>query len=116
MALPLDDMYQQGFQARANGDYGRARLFLESVLSQDPTHMNARHQLGLIQGFEGDFDGSLATLRALAAQYPNNLGIKYDYAMTAMMLGESDLGCQLLNEILAVDPTHDDALRQSIYC
>jgi tetratricopeptide (TPR) repeat protein len=115
-AMGIDELFQQGFQARCNGQYGEARLYLQRVLQLDPAHVKAQHQMGLIQGFEGDFDGSLATLSDLSRRFPGNLDITYDLAMTQMMLGMNDEACDNLRKILAVDPTHEMALRQSAYC
>jgi len=86
----IEALYQKGFDARCAGRYGEARLYLESVLNQEPGHIRARHQMGLIQGFEGDFDGSLETLQTLSTQDPNDLDVRYDLAMTQMMLGMND--------------------------
>ena len=115
-AMGIDELFQQGFQARCNGKYGEARLYLQRVLQMDPAHMKALHQLGLIQGFEGDFDGSLETLSGLCAKYPANTDILYDLAMTQMMLGMSDEACDNLRKILKIDPKHENAIRQSEYC
>ncbi len=86
------------------------------VIEADPSHTNARHQLGLIQGFEGDFDASLATLASLLNQNPANSQIRYDLAMTHMMLGMYEEACAHLNYILQTDPNSEDAQRQAIYC
>ena len=72
--------------------------------------------MGLIQGFEGDFDGSLATLRVLVAKNPGHLNARYDLAMTAMMLGEVDEACGHFKHILAVNPDHEKAKQQIQYC
>jgi tetratricopeptide (TPR) repeat protein len=72
--------------------------------------------MALILGFEGDFDGSLSALEALAREYPQNLEIRYDFAMTQMMLGMYEDACAHLKFILSVDPTHAKALQQVIYC
>jgi tetratricopeptide (TPR) repeat protein len=115
-AMGIDELFQQGYQARCNGQYGEAKLYLQRVLQLDPAHVKALHQMGLIQGFEGDFDASLATMSALSNRFPGNLEIMYDLAMTQMMLGMYDESCANLRKILALDPTHENALRQSAYC
>jgi tetratricopeptide (TPR) repeat protein len=115
-AMGIEELFQQGFQARCNGQYGEARLYLQRVLQMDPAHMKALHQLGLIQGFEGDFDASLDTLGGLSKKYPTNTDILYDLAMTQMMLGMSDEACANLRKILTLDPKHENAIRQSDYC
>ncbi len=114
--MDIEQTYQQGFQLRCDGNYGAARQALERVLAADPGHVDARHQIGLIEGFEGDFDGSLATLTELARLYPNNLGLLYDLAMTQMMLGMYEEACANLRQILSVNPTQEKALQQTTYC
>ena len=111
-----EDLYNQAYQLRCSGQYAESKALLQRVLQAVPNHVNARHQMALILGFEGDFDGSVAQLDRLATQFPANLGVRYDLAMTQMMLGMQDEACANFNAILAVDPTHEDALRQSAYC
>ena len=111
----LEAIYERGFQFRCSGQYAEARVELMKVLDADPGHIGARHQLGLIQGFEGDFDGSVATLQAISNQVPQNLDVKYDLAMTLMMIGEFDVACAKFQEILAVNPSHK-AAEQVVYC
>ncbi|MBS1705033.1 MAG: hypothetical protein JST40_04105 [Armatimonadetes bacterium] len=114
--MTVDELYQKGFEARCDGRYGEAKLFFMSVLGQEPEHTKARWQMGLIQGFEGDFDGSFETLRALASEHPSNLDVRYDLAMTMMMLGMMDEACTEFNAILEIDSTHEKTLQQVIYC
>ena len=116
MTTDIDQIYQQAFQLRCEGRYSEARVQLQKVLSAVPGHVDALHQIGLIQNFEGDFDGSLATLNNLCTLYPNNLGIRYDLAMTQMMLGMYEEACAQLRYILSVDPNHELAARQATYC
>lgn len=116
MTTDIDQAYQRGFQLRCDGRYAEARQELQKVLSVEPTHVNALHQMGLIQGFEGDFDGSLATLATLSTKYPTNLDVRYDLAMTQMMLGMYDEACGNFRFILSVNPAHEKALQQITYC
>ena len=83
-------LYNQAYQLRCNGQYAEAQSLLQRVLQMDPGHVNAQHQIALIQGFQGEFDESLAMLGKLSAQFPKNLEVKYDLAMTQMMLGMQD--------------------------
>lgn len=112
----LESIYQRGFDLRCSGRYREARTELERVTAVDPKHWKARLQLGLIQGFEGDFDGSLVTLQKLATEFPSNIDILYDLAMTQMMLGYQDEACANFKYILALQPTHSKALQQLVYC
>ena len=111
-----EDLYNQAYQLRCNGQYAEAQSLLQKVLAIDPNHVNARHQTALIQGFLGEFDDSADQLAKLSSLFPRNLQVKYDLAMTQMMLGMQDEACANFNAILAVDPTHEGALQQSVYC
>lgn len=101
---------------RCEGRYPEARTELQKVLHAEPGHVDALHQIGLIQGFEGDFEASLTTLQDLGAKHPENLGIRYDLAMTQMMLGMYEEACEQLRYILSIDPNNELAARQATYC
>ena len=111
-----ENLYNQAYELRCSGQYAEAQAILQRLLQMDPNHVNARHQMALILGFIGEFDDSVAQLERLSAQFPRNLEVKYDLAMTQMMLGMQDEACANFNAILAVDPTHEKALQQSVYC
>jgi Flp pilus assembly protein TadD len=114
--MDINSEYERGFQLRCEGNYGDAKAVFQRILSMEPDHVKARMQFGLIQGFEGDFDGSLATLADLANKNPSNLDVRFELAMTQLMLGMFDEGCTNIRQILAVDPTHEKALQQAAYC
>ncbi len=116
MSVDVEATFQRGFEYRCGGQYDLAKAEFNKVLAVEPNHSKTVHQMGLIQGFEGDFDGSLATLQSLCEKYPSNLEIRYDLAMTQMMLGMSDEACANLRLILAADPTHEKAKQQIVYC
>jgi tetratricopeptide (TPR) repeat protein len=114
--MDVEALYQEGFRLRCDGRYGEARQALERVLTLDPRHVKARHQIGLILGFEGDFEGSAVALQQLATEVPRDADVLYDLAMTQMMLGLMDEACANLKAVLAIDPVHENALRQAAYC
>jgi tetratricopeptide (TPR) repeat protein len=111
-----EEIYQQGFALRCEGNYALAREAFDRVLAMSPGHTKARWQIALIQGFEGDFDGSLEALKQLSHEEPQNTDIRYDYAMTTMMLGDYDTACAEFQAILLIDPDHEKTLQQIIYC
>ena len=108
-----EEIYQKGFTYRCNGQYPEA---MAEFLALNPNHVNARLQIGLVHGFLGDFDASLAALQSLSTQHPNNLDVRYELAMTQMMLGMFEEGCANIRYVLAMDPTHEKALQQAAYC
>ena len=111
-----EEIYRQGFTYRCEGNYALAREAFDRVLAMEPGHSKARWQMALILGFEGDFDGSLEALRSLSNEVPQDTDIRYDYAMTAMMLGDFDTACAEFKAILLIDPDHEKTLQQIIYC
>lgn len=116
MSVDIEATFQRGFEYRCGGQYDLAKTEFSKVLAEDPSHFKAIHQMGLIQGFEGDFDGSLSTLQGLCDKHPENIEVRYDLAMTQMMLGMSDEACANFRKILSVDPAHEKAKQQVIYC
>jgi TolA-binding protein len=115
-AMSVHELYEQGFQARCDGKYGYAKLMFESVLGQEPDHADAKWQMGLIQGFEGDFDGSLATLQNVVAANPKHIDALYDLGMTQMMLGMDEEACMNFHKVLSLNPDHEKAKQQIAYC
>jgi tetratricopeptide (TPR) repeat protein len=113
--MDIEAVYQRGFDLRCEGRYSEATVEFEKVLATNPKHCNARWQMGLIQGFQGDFDGSLATLQGLAREFPNDLNVRNDLAMTFMMLGMIDEAGAEFREIVRMDPSHENANKQLAY-
>lgn len=114
--MSVQELYESGFALRCSGEYQQARDVFGRLLQQDPRHLEARWQLALIDGFEGEFDRSLEGLRALASEAPENLDIRYDYAMTLMMLGYVEESCAEFRAILEINPNHEKAKQQLAYC
>ncbi len=102
--MDIESAYQRGFELRCEGRYSEARIELQKVLTAEPKHLKARWQLGLIQGFEGDFEASYSTLSDLAETYPKDAQIRFDLAMTQMMLGMNDEACLNFIEAVKLDP------------
>lgn len=114
--MSVQEAYDRGFELRCEGRYGEAKMAFLQAISLDPEHLKSKWQLALIQGFEGDFDGSLEALKGLAQLCPNNTEVLNDLGMTYMMLGYQDEACATFQQILTINPDHENALRQSKYC
>lgn len=91
-------------------------MAFQQALALDPSHIKSQWQMALIQGFEGDFDGSLEALKAVTARDPGNTEVRNDLAMTYMMLGYSEEACAEFHAILALNPDHENAQRQIKFC
>ena len=114
--MSVQEVYDRGFGLRCEGRYGEAKTAFQQVLVTEPNHLKSLWQLALIQGFEGDFDGSLESLKNLVATHPTETDVMYDLAMTYMMLGFQDEACAEFQKILAINPEHEKALHQAKYC
>lgn len=114
--MTAEEHYEAGFALRCEGQYARARDEFAQALEMEPEHVKSKWQLALIMGFEGDFDGSLEALKALNAAAPDNNDIRYDYAMTLMMLGYFDEACAEFKEVIRRDPSHEKAQQQLAFC
>lgn len=113
--MDVEEIYQRGFELRCEGRYSEAKNEFGRVLAIQPNHANARWQLGIILGFEGDFDGSLAALQSLVRENPRHSEGLYDLAMTEMMLGMIDEARQHFLELLEMNPGHEGAKKQLAY-
>ena len=111
----VGEAYNRGFQLRCEGKYREAKLAFGEVLRINPRHLDARWQMGLIQGFEGDFDGSLSTLQNLANENPREAKVLNDLAMTQQMLGYEDEAAENFRRVLAIEPGHENATKQLSY-
>ena len=89
MPMTAQELYEKGFELRCSGSYGEARDILHQVLEQDEGNADAKWQLGLINGFEGDFESSVVLLKEVVDAHPNHVSARYDLAMSLMMLGST---------------------------
>ena len=114
--MTVEELYLQGFTHRCEGRYHDARRAFAELLARDPQHADSHWQMGLIQGFEGDFDASLITLQGIVDKHPQHVHARYDLAMTLTMLGMQEEACEQFRAILHIDPNHENAKRQLVYC
>ena len=82
----------------------------------DSSEIRERYINALKQNFAGDFEGSVTALEALVAEFPDEVEILYDLAMTQMLLGHYEDACKNLKLVLVKDPTHFKALQQVTFC
>ena len=114
--MTAQELYDKGFELRCGGSYGEARDVLQRVLEQEADHADAKWQLGLIKGFEGDFESSVALLTQVVAGHPGHVSARYDLAMSLMMLGSEKEACGHFREVLRLNPEHEKAKQQIMFC
>ena len=78
---PDDDLLRQAVEAFNAGEAAQAQILFRAILTRDPTHALAHHQLGILALSVGDFPTSVEHLQYAAALSPldpdfhNNLGV-----------------------------------------
>ncbi len=77
----LDPTFAEGFNRRAyiffqNGDYRRALIDLQKVLTIDPKHFRAIGGLAIILNEAGDEEAALKAFRQLLEVHPHHAGAK----------------------------------------
>lgn len=70
-SAPLDEIYQQGVQARLSGDHVRAAELLRQVVAAQPGNADAQLQLGLALLNAGDIEQAEAAFRRTLAVAPD---------------------------------------------
>ncbi len=85
------------------------------LLQENPSHAEARHQLGLVYGFIGLFDESVAELEQAARLDPDNILARNDLALTYTMLGMYEEAKTEFARVLERDRQNDVALRNLTY-
>ena len=95
---------------KIDGRYDEAATELKQLLEEDPNSSDGHHQLGLVQGFIGDFDLSLEHLQRAVVLAPARIDMRTDLALTYSMLGMYDEAAVEFKEVLAREPENKRAL------
>jgi Flp pilus assembly protein TadD len=111
----LDERFQRGVAFKADGKYDEAERELKAILADEPEHVGAHHELGLVYGFTGLFEESLEELRRAVALDSGDLKARNDLALTYTMLGMNDEAKVEFETVLEIDPTNAVALRNIVY-
>jgi len=108
-AESVEERLQRGIARKIAGEYPEAERELRAVLAAVPDHGIAHHELALVLGFTGDFDGSLAELSRAVELLPKEIKPRLDLAKTQCMLGEYEAAKQSFQAVLDADPENDEA-------
>lgn len=109
------DKFERALSYKVDGRYQEALNELREYLKERPDDAEGHHQLGLILGFNGDFDPSLAELKQAVDLAPENALIRNDLALTFTMLGMYDEAKDQFARVLAKDRENPTALRNLTY-
>lgn len=100
---------ERGIACKLEGRYDEAESALKAALGEDSGSAEAHYHLGLVYGFTGEFELSLAELECAAQIEPQSVPILLDLAMTHAMLGMNDEAKAGFLAVLAIDPGNDKA-------
>lgn len=110
-----EERLERGIAYKLEGRYDEATTEFRDLLSENGDHAEAHHQLGLVLGFIGDFETSLAELEYATRLDPGNTLSRNDLALTYTMLGMYDEAKAEFARVLAQDQGNDVARRNLTY-
>ncbi|MDQ2798172.1 MAG: hypothetical protein M3Y13_00835 [Armatimonadota bacterium] len=110
-----EERLERGIAYKIEGRYDEATTEFQALLAENGDHAEAHHQLGLVLGFIGDFEGSLAELEQATQLDPSNTLSRNDLALTYTMLGMYDEAKAEFACVLAQDEGNDVARRNLTY-
>lgn len=99
---------ERGIAYKIEGDYDAAMDELKQALKEEPENGEVHHQIGLVLGFIGEFDESIATLQK-AASFDSSVVILNDLALTYAMIGMDDEAKGGFEEVLRRDSGNEVA-------
>jgi len=115
----LDDRCQQAMALRQEGQYDEARRLLESVLRDDPSHLQARLELGLVLLFTGEFEAGTAAIEQVVREQPGWYEARVHLAKSYAMLGRGEDACreflQVVRDAPADSTPHLESKKQLTY-
>lgn len=110
-----EERLERGVAYKLEGRYDEATVEFRHLLTENGDHAEAHHQLGLVLGFIGDFETSLAELEQATRLDPSNTLSRNDLALTYTMLGMYNEAKAEFARVLAQDQGNDVARRNLTY-
>lgn len=112
MGVAVSQHLERAITLKIEGDYDAAVAALKAILADEPDLSEAHHQLGLVYGFTGEFDESLAELERAVSLDGTDLTTRLDLAKTYAMLGMYDEARAGFEHILSEEPDNEVAKQQ----
>lgn len=107
--------FERAIALKSEGLYSDALQCLRALAQETPGDAELHHQIGLILGFSGEFEGSLAELRHSVELSPSNTLVRNDLALTYTMLGMYDEARVEFANVLEHDRENQVAIRNLQY-
>ncbi len=100
---------------KVEGNYDAALVELRELIAEEPTSGEARHQMGLVLGFIGEFDQSLEELKKAAELDSADVTTLIDLAKTLAMLGMYDEAKEGFLRVLELEPANEVAKQNLVF-
>jgi hypothetical protein len=97
-------LYEQAYQAVAEGRYFEARDLLERCLREDPNHTLAHKELAVVLRQLGDIRGALAHRREVKRLDPSDLLNRVNLVTLLQLLGAKEDALREIQELLEIHP------------
>jgi len=97
-------------EAWTQGEVERARQLYEERLQENPADPVALLRLGLMHGWDGDYDEGVDLLDRLLAEEPTNVEGRLARARLVAWSGDLDDAMDAVRDVLALEPDSPDAL------
>jgi len=109
MGVATATRLERAIEFKVAGEFDLAITELKIVLDEAPDCSEANRQLGLVYGFTGEFDESLALLARAVELDASNPEVLIDLAKTQAMLGLLDEAKAGFLAVLLLDPMNEVA-------
>lgn len=107
--VPAVASLERAHEARLSGDYAAAVAIYESVLTDQPDSHEALLNLGVVLGWDGQFDRSLSVLDEGLSHHPRSIEMQLARARTLSWKGDFSRASDQLEAVLEQDPANQDA-------
>ena len=101
---PSGEIVLKGIALRRAGLIAAAEVQFQSVLSEQPRHADALHQLGLVRTAQADFSGAIPLLRSAVELRPANASWLNDLANALCHGGDLAAGVVHYEKALEINP------------
>jgi tetratricopeptide (TPR) repeat protein len=102
--INTNQLFQKALQQHQAGDAGAAAELYRKVLVQDPRHLDAINNLGVLHSLHGDWDDAVACYRRVLELVPDNLNALINLTVSLKEVGDIDGAADTLEKAAAIAP------------
>jgi len=115
-AQPAKDLFDQAAQALASGDYPAAERGFQSVLREEPRHVGALGNLGIIYSRTGRADQAIAVYQRALKLSPDDKALLLNLGLVYLKQESHRRALPLFERVVALDPQNRQARQLLAVC